>query len=217
MSPLDIVRLEQDSNCLTFRLRRIFYFLSIGNLVWIVWSMILVECTLNYNHVKEVLGPGNRIFFPSQLIPLIIGTFSFVRLIYKVLKKARGQDDEPALPANPHFSNPRQDVPGAKRFFKVFAPPTNSLNPRPQLLEDIPLEDTDIDILVQDEPIRLRYLITWLPWLSLLPWWASEGPRQDPSKRGADVEDGRRLSLNSTLQGTPTTATFVNPYKPQIP
>jgi hypothetical protein len=177
--------------------------------------MILVECTLNFNHVKEVLGPGNRIFFPSQLIPMIIGCFSFVRLMYKVLEQWRDPDDEPSLPHNPRPSGTRQDFPGTKRFFKVFAPPTNALNPRPQLPEDMPPEDTDIDELVQDEPIRLRYLVTWLPWLSLLHWWTKD--EQKPRKHDAEnVERGRSHSASSTLRGTPTTPTFVNPYKSQL-
>jgi hypothetical protein len=181
--------------------------------------MILVECTLNFNHVKEVLGPGNRIFFPSQLIPMIIGSFSFVRLIYKVLERQRDPNDEPSLPTDPRPSKTQQEFPGTKRLFKIFAPPTNSLNPRPQLPEDMPPEDTDIDELVQDEPIRLRYLVTWLPWLSLLHWWTEDSTqqRQDTHKRTTNLEKGRPHSPSSTLQGTPTSQTFVNPYKSQIP
>ena len=180
--------------------------------------MILVECTLNFNHVKGVLGPGGRIFFPSQLIPLIIGCFSFLRLMYKVLEKARDPNDEPSLPMEPRPSRTQQDFPGTKRLFKIFAPPTNSINPPPQSLEDMPPEDTDIDELVQDEPFRLRYLVTWLPWLSLLHWWNKDKQsRHNKHRRDGNVEKGRPSSPSSTLQGTPTSATFVNPYKPQIP
>ncbi|OCT50383.1 hypothetical protein CLCR_07054 [Cladophialophora carrionii] len=196
--------------------KEIFYFLRIGNLIWILWSMILVECTLNFNHVKAVLGPGNRIFFPSQLIPMIIGCFSFVRLMYKVLEQWRDPDDEPSLPNDPRLTGTRQEFPGTKRFFKVFAPPTNALNRRPQLPEDMPPEDTDMDELLQGEPIRLRYLVTWLPWLSLLPWWTKN--EHKPHKRDTEnVESDRSHSPSSTLHGTPTPPNFVNPYKSQIP
>src|ERR1700761_5925959 len=105
---------------LNLRLRWTFYFLRVGNFLFILWSMILVECTLNYNHVKEVLGPGKRVFFPSQLIPMIIGAFSFVRLMYKLLEKWRDPNDEPSLPTAPHESKTQQDFPGAKKFFKMF-------------------------------------------------------------------------------------------------
>ncbi|OAL20685.1 hypothetical protein AYO22_08694 [Fonsecaea multimorphosa] len=204
-------------------LRRILYFLRVGNFLFIVWSMILVECTLNFNHVKEVLGPGGRIFFPDQLIPMIIGTFSFLRLGYKVLEKWRDPDDDPSLPTELKPSKTQQDFPGPKRIFKLFAPPTSSAHPRPQAPEDMPPEDTDIDQIVQDEPIRLRYLVTWLPWLSLLHWWTDDEQqqqRQNSHKRDAsNMEKGRARahSPTSTLQGTPTNSTFVNPYEPQIP
>lgn len=182
--------------------------------------MILVECTLNFNHVKGVLGPGGRIFFPSQLIPLIIGAFSFLRLGYRVLEKSRDPDDDPSLPANAPTFGVNQEFPGKRKLFKLFAPPTSAVNPRPQLPQDMPPEDTDIDKLVEDEPVRLRYLVTWLPWLSLLHWWKKDEKRENVHRRTTQLEKGRRRSRSpspsSTLQGTPTAATFVNPYKPQI-
>ncbi|KIW89705.1 uncharacterized protein Z519_09861 [Cladophialophora bantiana CBS 173.52] len=199
-------------------LRRIFYFLGIGNFLWILWSMILVECTLNFNHVKEVLGPGNRIFFPSQLIPLIIGCFSFVRLGYKVLEKWRDPEDEPSLPTEPHHSQTHQDFPGPRKLFEVFAPPTKFVSTGPQVPEDIPPEDTDIDELVQGELVRVRYIVTWLPWLSLPHRWTNdEQRRQNSHKCDAHLEKGRSHPPTSTLQGSPTAPTFVNPYEPQIP
>ncbi|OAP61464.1 hypothetical protein AYL99_03667 [Fonsecaea erecta] len=177
-------------------LRWIFYFLRIGNFLSILWSMILVECTLNHNHVKEVLGPDGRVFFPFQLIPLIIGCFSFVRLAYKVLEKSRDPDDEPSLPTELQPSATQQDYRGPKRLLKIFAPPTSSFHTRPPAPEDMPPEDTDIDQLAQDEPTRLRYLVTSLAWLSLLHWWSNDAQqRQKTRKRDANHmdKDHRRL------------------------
>ncbi len=205
-----------------FRLRRLFYFLRVANFLWIVWSMITVECTLNFNHVKGVLGPGNRIFFPSQLIPMIIGAFSFVRLGYKLLEKWRDPDDEPSLPQDAHtsmFTDPEnsersQAFPSKSRMFKLFAPPTDTLNHAPK---EAPPEDNDIDDLMRDKPPRLRYLVSWLPWLSLLHRWKKDADRLNFHRRWTNQERGRSYSPATTLQGTPVSTNFVNPYMAQIP
>lgn len=191
--------------------------LRVANLLWIVWSMVVVEITLNYNHVKEVLGPGNRIFFPSQLIPLIIGCFSIIRLGYKVLKKWRDPDDDPSLPVDPRTSGTRQEFPPKFRIFKLFAPPTDVLHAAPGPLRHPPPRDGDIDRVMEAAPVRLRYLVSWLPWLSLLHWWQKgRGGSSNLHRHTNNLEKGRPHSPASTLQGTPTMATFVNPYEPEF-
>lgn len=164
--------------------------------------MILVECTLNFNHVQGVLGPGGRIFFPSQLIPMIIGAFSFVRLMYRILEKWRDPDDEPSLPQDSPISGTRQEFPRGGKIYKIFAPPTNAVHPSPAGPEDMPPEDNDMDyILVGQRPL-IRYLISWLPWLSLLDCFRNESEqrknfhdREKHSERGAP-------SPSSTLRGS---------------
>lgn len=182
----------------------------------------MIECTLNFNHVKGVLGPGNRIFFPSQLIPMIIGAFSFVRLAYKLLEKWRDPDDEPSLPRDaytsfltgPQSSEPPQQFPKKTRLFKLFAPTTDTLAHAPK---EAPPEDNDIDDLMRNVPTSLRYLVSWLPWLSLLHWWKKDGDRLNFHKCWTNQEKGRSYSPATTLQGTPASATFANPYRASLP
>ncbi|KAK6364035.1 hypothetical protein LTS17_012569 [Exophiala oligosperma] len=215
-------RLHYATGLYTKELRRIFYALRVANFIWIVWSVIMIECTLNFNHVKGVLGPGNRIFFPSQLIPMIIGAFSFVRLCYKLLEKWRDPDDEPSLPTDVHTSiltssqssETPQQFRKKTRLFKLLAPPTDTLVRGPK--EATP-EDNDIDDLMRNAPTSLRYLVSWLPWLSLLHWWKNDGDRLNFHKSWTNQEKRRSCSPAATLQGTPTSATFANPYKASLP
>ncbi|KYG40601.1 hypothetical protein M433DRAFT_28108 [Acidomyces richmondensis BFW] len=64
----------------------IFRFVSIGNLVWIVFSVISVEMTLNWDFVTEVQSRSHNIGTPSQLLPLLIGLFQFVRIAWLAIR-----------------------------------------------------------------------------------------------------------------------------------
>lgn len=68
------------------RLAFIFRFVSIGNLVWIVFSVISVEMTLNWDFVTEVQSRSHNIGTPSQLLPLLIGLFQFVRIAWLAIR-----------------------------------------------------------------------------------------------------------------------------------
>ena len=159
--------------------------------------MITIEMTLNYNHVDAVLGPGNRVYFPSQLIPMIIGAFSFCRLLYLKFEKIRNGDDvEPTVSYEPPIEGEPQPRPKGKDLVRLFAPPKGV----PRKASDFkdPVAD-DIDARVEGDKVWLRYLVAYLPWLSLLPRWQSRdhGPRRvtDPEKHNGSDQD--------TLRGLP--------------
>ena len=220
------------------RLLFLFNALRILNFLWILWSMLLTEFTLNYNHIKSVLGPGGRIYFPSQLIPMIIGSVSFVRLMYKLLEQRRDplDGDDPSLPLNLTFSNrkatgstsdPQQSFPSKKRFWKIFAPATtinvsvNGRVPSPALgRETTTPEPDDMDESLLEalrnrrkNPSFLRYVVTFLPWLSLLLFLNhhrgthkySETNTQTsptPTKRKIDPEEEQEEKRDSVLSTT---------------
>jgi len=178
--------------------------------------MILVECTLNFNHVKGVLGPGGRIYFPSQLIPMIIGSFSFVRLIYKMLGEWRGPDVEPSLPEDSPIPATQQEFPGLGHIKKVFAPPTGADRPPLSSSQDMPPEDNDLDEVLVGRRPSLRYLISWLPWLSLLDRFRNgSAVRKNVHERGQNLERGQS-SPSSTLRGSMSwPASSTKAQKPQ--
>lgn len=168
--------------------------------------MVTVECILNFNHVTEVLGPGGRIYFPSQLIPMIIGAFTFCRLIYLKSMKIIYPTSEPTVveqipvrgtvPPHPKGKEVVKDV------GKLFSPPSGSSQ---RAVRFTPPEDQDIDPRMQNEHAWVRYIVAYLPWLSLLPRWNHDGftlgghnagpqPVKDAEKRAATFSDADTLS-----------------------
>jgi len=186
------------------QLRYIFYFLRAFNFFWIVWSMVTVEFTLNYNHVVAVLGPQGRIYFPSQLIPMIIGAFTLTRLLYKKLEYARGGDDvEPTVVREATIDGPPQPMPSRKNMFKLWAPPTSHVHPGTNHMP----EDEDVDPRMDGKPAWVRYLVAYLPWLSLLPSLQKRSSNQSgqgdhATANSPDVE-AHGKSDEDTLQGSP--------------
>lgn len=185
-------------------LRLIFQALRAFNFFWMAWSMITVEFVLNYNHVDSVLGPGGRIYFPSQLIPMIIGAFSFVRLVYLKFEKIRYNEAEPTatVAREPTIEGSPQPKPKGKDLVRLFAPPKGV----PRTASDFePPKDTDIDRRVQHDPTWLRYLVAYLPWLSLLPRWTgrdevSRSPR-DPEKQNDKGHNSLEDSPGPSVEG----------------
>ena len=121
------------------RLNLIYKFLRIGNFLWLLFSAITVEFTLNFNHVKNVLGGknGGELHYPSQLLPFLVGTLGFLRTCYAVVKDRWLKED-------------RESSVGVGTFSGSDATPDESRD--------------------QEKPKGwpTRYLIAWLPWLSLL-------------------------------------------------
>lgn len=167
--------------------------------------MLTVEFILNYNHVVAVLGPGGRIYFPSQLIPMIIGAFTFCRLIYLKFEKIRGSDVEPTIIEQAPIRGEPQPRPKGKDMLKLFSPPSGSSQ---KATTFTPPEDGDIDPRMQHEHKWVRAIIAYLPWLSLLPRWNTDdfaldgrtgGPQpvKDAEKRAATLSD------SDTLRGSP--------------
>jgi hypothetical protein len=152
-------------------------FLRWGNLAWIIFSMITVEFTLNYNRMYDVLGWRGHLFFPSQLIPFIIGVCGLFRVIYVGFEQWRNPDDtEPSLVADKPISPFRKETrPHGKHALKMFAPKTvmdtgHGLRGKLKLPQALH-EDDEMDPLLDGQPAWLRYLVSYLPWLVLARWW----------------------------------------------
>ena len=167
------------------RLRRMFMFLAIGNLAWIIWSMVMVEVTLNYNHVANVLGENGRIFFPSQLIPMTIGICGLVRVGYLRFEQWRDPvGKKPSLENDGPMPQKQSTFPKGRDVFRMFAPETppgpitkvESEEALPQVFED-----SDLDSDMAGQAAWWRYTVAWLPWLnSVKQWWAFRQPVKQP-------------------------------------
>jgi hypothetical protein len=145
-------------------------FLRIANPIWLLWSVLTVEFTLNFNHITGVLGgPQNSLSTPGQLLPLLVGGFGFVQTSYVILKEKVFQRD----------------------FHKE---PQTGYHFGPSVLRST----TDLDTAQQQRNIALRYLVGWLPWLSLLQSYDRQLVEQGISRSNTGL-DGLPMSPRTPL------------------
>lgn len=175
---------QRSANVSDCRLKFLFNLFRIFNLFWIVFCASMIEMTLNENNMLETLAQHGDIAYPAQLIPLIVGALSFVRvlwLIYAEWKEAdekksrRSNNDEPSKKTkrHPSLSNAyRFSFDIIKRIFSSSAQP----EPETPTFED---EHPDMpDIL---RPWHHRYAVALLPWLSTFnAWKLAEGDNPSP-------------------------------------
>lgn len=144
--------------------------------------MLLVEFSLNFNHVSAVLGGPNEneLHLPAQLLPLLIGAFGFVRTCYLLFESWRSPED-----IDPSLSAPPTPL------------PARTMHPRDVLLLFSPAmarrstfshDPEEIDETAKRRGRSVRYLVAWLPWLSLLESF-QERPRLDKEKRVSGRSD----------------------------
>ena len=165
--------------------------------------MVTCEFTLNYNHVKEVLGENGRIFFPSQLIPMVIGACGLVRVSYLRIGQWRSPtDSKPSLDSVPSTPTRKVTLPKGKSFFKIFAPATQysasghleGEGKRPNI------EDDKVDEEMVGKPPWWRYLVSWLPWLqAATQWWKTRNDPSSPTHRNIHG-NGEKLVPTTTLE-----------------
>jgi len=152
MYPGKLSHIRTSSNIL--RLAIIHKVLLFGNLFWLIFSALTVELTLNFNHANLVLG-GQSLSLPSQLLPFLVGLFGFIRTSYVfVQKKWINISPAETLPTSRNVGSDvlRADpAPGGRRRFG------------PRVLSNI----SELGRR-QQRSWPIRYLVAWLPWLSLL-------------------------------------------------
>jgi len=173
------------ANCAAGRLQIIFKALRVLNLIWLIFSIVLVETTLNFNHVTAVLGGphDNELHLPAQLLPLIIGAFGFVRTVYLTIQEQRSPGNlDPSLsePPAPHQSRTMRFRPAS--ILQAFSPGMARDSVHTERDPD------EMDALEQSRSAGLRYVVAWLPWLSLLRAFRNE--RDGPSERTKRFSEG---------------------------
>jgi hypothetical protein len=132
---------------------------------------VLIEFSLNFNNVKHVLGGphGNELHLPGQILPLLIGLFGFVRICYLILETWRspGGDVEPSL------ARAARTIHEARTMHAKYLP--LAFSPAMMRHSTSPSHDpNEIDELGRGRGRTGRYLIAWLPWLSLLRYFQDE-------------------------------------------
>ena len=133
-----------------------------ANAVWLVYSALMVEFTLNYNHITGVLGGEHEggLQLPSQLLPFLVGLFSFIRICYQLFKERMGAPKKTAV--EPDAAEAAADA--GFDDLQVFDG-SEPNRPGPDTQPPPPLRSDSHQ--ARGTPL-VRYLFAWLPWLGLV-------------------------------------------------
>lgn len=187
-------------------------FLRVGNILWLLFSAVMVECTLNFNSIGGVLGGmgrKNTLALPGQLLPFLIGLLGFVHLIYTIFieKYVNAQPPEVSALTAAVEASLQPAVVGAKGG-------SGGANEVPVGLEGMSAPETSDAQSDRGSRIRrswaIRYLVGWLPWLSLLHNYDKELEEQGISRQGTDLAGSlaspiaSNFSRNFTPLASPT-------------
>jgi hypothetical protein len=164
--------------------------MRVFNLFWIVFCAAIVEMTLNQNNMIQVLARNTKaITAPAQLIPLLIGTVSFLRTLWLVSKEhgravlaiLRAEESE----ASNALSRVRRAIDLTIR--KIISPGSVK-NPELQRAEALKRQESGMHIMFVNHPWPQRYLLAYLPWLSTFHVWKNASqPVLPVDKRYSDV------------------------------
>ncbi|TDZ35532.1 hypothetical protein C8035_v009179 [Colletotrichum spinosum] len=152
------------------------------NLAFLIYSVLLVEFTLRFNHVNLVLGgpDNNELHLTAQLLPLVVGLFGFVRTTYLLLETLRSPDDIlPSLGAPARGNSARTLRP--RDLLLVFSPAMARERKR-ERESHLPRDSA----VARHRGPFVRYLVAWLPWLSLLEFFTAKRP----AMKDIDVHGG---------------------------
>jgi len=142
-------------------------------------------------------GPhNNEVHLPAQLLPLMVGAFGFIRTLYLILMSERSPEsvEEPSVAD----SDPRplrlartlhmRDIPFAFSPHMARYSTTTSHDP------------DEIDEREKHRSWPVRYLVTWLPWLSLLGYFQNETVRERNKRWSGHSDHEKRWSLQTLGQ-----------------
>ena len=177
-----------------YRLNFAFWVMRVFTLSWIIFAAIMVEFTLNANHIRGVLAEDSTIAYPSQLLPMLIGLLSLIRIMWLIFKQWRWSEVE----ASPKGKS-KKPMPSIQCTPEQ--PQSNGLGlqpmPSPAYSQATTVADDGHDhSMTIHRPLHLRLLVAWLPWLSQFDLWTH--PRGGHSRlRSTDEEEARHGSSPS--------------------
>lgn len=175
----------------------------IFNLFWIVFCAMMIEMTLTKNNMLQTTARNGNIAYPAQLIPLIVGALSFLRVLWLIYAEWKEADEKrsnkcnddvnarkqkakhhPSLSNGYHFS-----IDIIKRIF------SSSAQPEPST-PSFEVEQPDLPEILR--PWHHRYAVALLPWLSTFKSWRIVEVDMDISS--ADLERSAFLRSKKDLK-----------------
>ena len=150
--------------------------------------MAMVELTVQWNHVLDVLGPNGNISYPGQLIPLMIGSLSFVRILWLLYQKWRNPTEDRCA-ENEATQQKRSGAAGGSTDTPQVGLGLRA-GPSPYSLATNAVIEGDNydDSVARNRSIMLRYTVAYVPWLSQFELW--KNPKGHRRLRSSMEESG---------------------------
>jgi hypothetical protein len=148
----------------------------------------MVELTLNWNHVTQVLGPNGNITYPAQLLPLMIGALSFLRICWVLFKRWQfpEQDccDESQVGQQRTGMSRRAPFTTPQVGLGLLSPPSAHLKDTYTIVG----QEYNTSMIRNKSSVK-RYLVAYLPWVSQFDFWKTPKGQRNP--QGPIEEDGK--------------------------
>jgi hypothetical protein len=154
-----------------------------------IFCLLMVEMTLNKNHMRRTIAQDAGIQFPSQLLPLLIGGLSFIRVLWLIYAEGRDRVKDASDFNNERFERKEtMTKPSLWNGYGLGLAFLNILSPsrQPRNAPIFALDEDNLPAILR--PWHHRYLVALLPWLSTFDSWkmadrsdASLDTEQQPS------------------------------------
>jgi hypothetical protein len=160
----------------------------------------MVELTLNWNHVTQVLGPNGNITYPAQLLPMMIGALSFLRICWILFKRWHFPEpdccDENQIPHQRMVMSREAPFDTPQKGLGLLSSPSDHREGTTAVVG----QEYDTSMVRNRSPFK-RYLVGYLPWLSQFDFWKS--PK---GQRGlqSSIEEGGKNHHDSPLMAAGT-------------
>ena len=129
--------------------------------------------TLNKNHMLKTLAQNGKIAYPAQLLPLIVGALSFLRVLWLIYAGWKKRVKKVSSPSHTHLEAASEATTKpllhnwhafSLDIIKNFSPSARS-----DTTPAFELEQPNLPYTFRSW--HLRYLVALLPWLSTFDFW----------------------------------------------
>jgi len=154
-----------------------------------IYVIIMVELTIVWNHASAVTD-GATLSQPSQLLPFLVGALGLVRILYIIAidtftEGAEAEEEHsltseimPTSPGTVQNENNTTTAPSSSPLLEKVSSVTSTTIARPSSVATIAAPVTPVRMRpelrraetasrILERKAIVRYLVAWLPWLSL--------------------------------------------------
>jgi hypothetical protein len=141
-----------------------------------IFVAIMVEMTIFWNKAKAVIAAGNEVAYPAQLLPLLIGAFGLLRILFLLFWSIYEPEDREQ---GETATAPPVDAQGNLSAGNKMRAENQGLGIQSEKItaSSTPYPPGPGAAIMDHSPVLIRrslfhrYMVAWLPWLSQFPFW----------------------------------------------